>query len=165
MVRMQWWIRPGPRRACEIMKPSPSPASRLLTGTRTFSKRDLIDDASEVERRVASLKAVALDVEFHVVSSFTGEGLDGLRQLAADCRTIALLGASGVGKSTVVNALVGDTVQRTEAVREGDQRGRHTTTATSLVALPAEPIGSAGWLIDTPGVRAVSLWSSGHGIE
>lgn len=130
-----------------------------------LSKRDLIEDASEVERRVASLKAVAPDVEFHVVSSFTGEGLDGLRQLAAGCRTIALLGASGVGKSTVVNALVGDTVQRTEAVREGDQRGRHTTTATSLVALPAEPIGSAGWLIDTPGVRAVSLWSSGHGIE
>jgi ribosome biogenesis GTPase len=130
-----------------------------------LSKRDLVDDPAEIDRRLASLQSVAPGVEFHVVSSFTGEGLDALRRIASGYRTIALLGASGVGKSTVVNALVGDTVQRTEAVREGDQRGRHTTTATSLVALPAEPIGSAGWLIDTPGVRAVSLWSSGHGIE
>ena len=78
---------------------------------------------------------------------------------------MALLGASGVGKSTIINALVGDEVQSTAGVREHDQRGRHTTTAVQLVALPGEPIGEAGWLIDTPGVRAVSLWSSGTGIE
>jgi len=99
------------------------------------------------------------------VSGIRGDGLEALRERARGYRTIALLGASGVGKSTVVNALVGDVVQRTAEVREGDQRGRHTTTATNLVALPADPIGSAGWLVDTPGVRAVSLWSSGHGIE
>jgi ribosome biogenesis GTPase len=59
-----------------------------------------------------------------------------------------------------VNRLVGHEVQRTAAVREGDDRGRHTTVAAELVAVPG-----GGWLIDTPGVRAVSLWSSGQGIE
>lgn len=130
-----------------------------------LSKRDLLDDPVEEAARLESLRSVAPDVEFHVVSGIRGDGLDELRGYATGCRTIALLGASGVGKSTIVNALVGNTAQRTESVREGDQRGRHTTTASSLVALPAEPVGSAGWLIDTPGVRAVSLWSSGHGIE
>ena len=59
-----------------------------------------------------------------------------------------------------MNALVGNEVQRTADVREGDDRGRHTTVATELVHLP-----TGGWLIDTPGLRAVSLWSSGRGIE
>ena len=130
-----------------------------------LSKVDLLDDVHEVDVRVQAVRDVAPDVDVHVVSGTRGDGLDALRELAQGHRTIALLGASGVGKSTVVNALVGDVVQRTGEVREGDQRGRHTTTATNLVALPAEPVGSAGWLIDTPGVRAVSLWSSGHGIE
>jgi ribosome biogenesis GTPase / thiamine phosphate phosphatase len=71
-----------------------------------------------------------------------------------------MLGASGVGKSTLINALVGHAVQRTAEVREGDQRGRHTTVAAELVALP-----TGGWLLDTPGLRAVTLWTSGQGIE
>ena len=76
---------------------------------------------------------------------------------------MALLGASGVGKSTLINALVGGgDLLRTSEVRENDGRGRHTTTACELVRLPG---GEHGWLIDTPGVRAVSLWSSGTGIE
>jgi ribosome biogenesis GTPase len=65
-----------------------------------------------------------------------------------------------VGKSTIVNSLVGTQRQATSAVRAGDQRGRHTTVAAELVPLPG-----AGWLIDTPGVRALSLWLSGRGIE
>lgn len=130
-----------------------------------LSKRDLVDDESEIERRVTTVRSVAPGVDVHVVSGIRGDGLEVLRERARGYRTIALLGASGVGKSTIVNALVGNVAQRTADVREGDQRGRHTTTATTLVSLPAEPVGSAGWLIDTPGVRAVSLWSSGQGIE
>ena len=130
-----------------------------------LSKLDLMDNANEVERRVAALEAVAPGVDIHVVSGLHGTGVDGLRAYADGYRTVALLGASGVGKSTVVNTLVGGQVQHTAAVREGDQRGRHTTTAVQLVALPSDPVGAAGWLIDTPGVRAVSLWSSGTGIE
>ena len=79
---------------------------------------------------------------------------------AASNATIALLGASGVGKSTLVNSLVRHGRMITAEVREGDQRGRHTTTASELIRLV-----EGGWLIDTPGVRAVSLWSSGRGIE
>ena len=109
---------------------------------------------------MAAVEDVALGVPVLPVSSRTGEGLETIRSYAGDHYTMALLGSSGVGKSTLVNALVGREAQRTADVREGDQRGRHTTVAPELVALPG-----GGWLIDTPGLRAVSLWSSGHGIE
>jgi ribosome biogenesis GTPase len=95
-----------------------------------------------------------------VVSAVTQRGIDDVRDLAGDNGTLAFLGASGVGKSTLVNALLGTDAQATSAVRAGDQRGRHTTVATELL-----PMSGGGWLIDTPGVRAVSLWLSGDGIE
>ena len=122
-----------------------------------LTKRDLVDDpAASVE----SLHAAAPGVTILTASGISGEGVDALAAFAAGNATIALLGASGVGKSTLINALVGRGAQATAAVREGDGRGRHTTVATELVRLPG-----GGWLIDTPGVRAVSLWSSGRGIE
>ena len=120
-------------------------------------------DASPPPEAAASASAVAhiaLEVPVFVVSSRTGEGVEAIRRLLAGHRTLALLGASGVGKSTLVNRLVGREVQRTGTVREGDDRGRHTTSAAELV-----PVPGGGWLVDTPGLRAVSLWSSGHGIE
>lgn len=118
------------------------------------------DAAPQAGQAAAAVAHVALEVPVVVVSSRTGEGVDGIRDLLLGHRTLALLGASGVGKSTLVNRLVGRDVQRTGTVREGDDRGRHTTTAAELIAVPG-----GGWLIDTPGLRAVSLWSSGHGIE
>lgn len=130
-----------------------------------LTKLDLMNDQDEVDRRVQALEAVAPGVPVHVVSGVRRDGLEQLRHYGAGFRTVALLGASGVGKSTIVNALVGGDVQSTGEVRTGDQRGRHTTTAVQLVPLPSDPVGAAGWLIDTPGVRAVSLWSSGTGIE
>jgi ribosome biogenesis GTPase len=122
-----------------------------------LTKRDLVDDPAA---SVASLQAAAPDVTILTASGISGEGVESLAAFAANHATIALLGASGVGKSTLVNALVGLGTQATAAVREGDNRGRHTTVAVQLIALP-----TGGWLVDTPGVRAVSLWSSGHGIE
>ena len=125
-----------------------------------LSKLDLVDDPAVISNSVATLEEVALGVPVHAVSGITHVGLETLRSYAEHGRTIALLGASGVGKSTLINALVGVDVQHTNDVRFGDQRGRHTTTAAQLVSLP-----TGGWLLDTPGVRAVSLWLSGDGIE
>lgn len=116
--------------------------------------------SDEVETVLNALREVAVDVPIHVVSSVTGEGVDEIRAYTSEGITVAFLGASGVGKSTLVNALVGRERQRTADVREGDQRGRHTTVAAELVHL-----SGGGFLIDTPGLRAVSLWTSGSGIE
>jgi len=122
-----------------------------------LTKADTIDDPEPVR---AELAAVALGVPVLVVSGRARTGLDQVREFAAGNRTLAFLGASGVGKSTLVNALLDADVMDTGTVREGDQRGRHTTVAGQLLLLPGE-----GLLIDTPGVRAVSLWLSGEGIE
>jgi ribosome biogenesis GTPase len=122
-----------------------------------LTKTDL---AGDPEPARAELAAVALGVPVLLASGRRGTGLDAIRGHAAGNRTVAFLGASGVGKSTLVNALLEDDVMDTGEVREGDQRGRHTTVAAQLLRLPGE-----GWLIDTPGVRVVSLWLSGHGIE
>jgi ribosome biogenesis GTPase / thiamine phosphate phosphatase len=118
-----------------------------------LTKADATSDAEEVARYRSGVEDVALGVPVFVVSSRERTGLDALRAAASGAKTVALLGSSGVGKSTLVNALVGREIQRTAEVRDGDQRGRHTTVAAELVRLPG-----SGWLIDTPGLRAVSLW-------
>jgi ribosome biogenesis GTPase len=130
-----------------------------------LNKLDAVGDGVAVDTAVASVSEVALGVPVHAVSARTGEGVDVLRGYATGHRTVALLGSSGVGKSTLVNRLVGRDVQATSQVREGDQRGRHTTVAAELVPLDAADPAECGWLLDTPGVRAVSLWLSGRGIE
>jgi ribosome biogenesis GTPase len=122
-----------------------------------LTKADLVDDPGDARRDV---EQVALGVPVLVTSGRRGDGIDDLRAFAAGNRTLAFLGSSGTGKSTLVNALLGADVQATTEVRAGDQRGRHTTVAAQLLPLPDE-----GWLIDTPGVRALSLWLSGDGIE
>jgi ribosome biogenesis GTPase len=145
--------------------PSPRRLERELvlafdSGARpvvVLAKTDLVDDA---EAARDSLGSVTLGVPVILASGITGGGIDEIRECAAGNRTLVFLGASGVGKSTLVNALLGADRQATSNVRVGDQRGRHTTVAAELVPLPG-----TGWLIDTPGVRAVSLWLSGKGIE
>jgi ribosome biogenesis GTPase len=122
-----------------------------------LTKLDLVPDAEPTRRELAE---VALGAPVIVVSGLESIGLERIRELSVGNRTLAFLGASGVGKSTLVNALLDSDVMDTGAIREGDQRGRHTTIAAQLLRLPGE-----GWMIDTPGVRAVSLWLSGQGIE
>ena len=87
------------------------------------------------------------------------ETLDALRQHLGRGRTAALLGSSGVGKSSIANALIGDDVLRTREVRAADSRGRHTSSSRQLVLVP-----SGGILIDTPGMRELQLWDTGDAL-
>jgi ribosome biogenesis GTPase len=113
-----------------------------------LTKADLCAD---VAPRRAAVEAIALDLPLHVVSSYSGAGLDGLRAALGPGRTGVLLGSSGVGKSTLVNALAGRELQEVRATLE-DDRGVHTTTARQLLFLDG-----GGMLIDTPGMREVGL--------
>ncbi|WP_420433571.1 ribosome small subunit-dependent GTPase A [Candidatus Poriferisocius sp.] len=111
------------------------------------------------ERDAEKAAALAPGTKVLVTAALQGEGLDRLAALLEGNRTLALLGPSGVGKSTLINALVGTEVQATQQVRAGDGRGRHTTIARRLIALP-----SGGSIVDTPGIRAVGPWDAWEGL-
>jgi len=117
------------------------------------------DVCSDVEAALAAVEAVALGVPIHVVSNVTGEGVSDLMPYLGPGKTIALLGSSGVGKSSLVNSLVGREVQTVKEIRE-DGRGRHTTTHRELIALP-----HGGLVLDTPGMRELQLWEASDGIQ
>ena len=106
------------------------------------------------------LLRVAAGVPVHPISSLTGEGLGDLAPYFSAGQTCALIGSSGAGKSSLVNRLLGAKVQFVADVREGDDRGRHATTARSLHFLP-----TGGMLIDTPGMRELQLWDAPQGLD
>lgn len=118
------------------------------------------DVATDLAGSLAAVGAVAGSTPIHPVSAITGEGLDGLAPFLAPGRTVCLLGSSGVGKSTLANALLGEERQLVRAERADDSRGRHTTTARELFPLPGGAL-----LIDTPGLRSVGLWDDGAGLD
>ena len=119
-----------------------------------LTKADL---APDVPAAIAAAQAAAPGAEVVAVSSVTGAGFDELARHLAPGRTAVLLGSSGVGKSTLVNRLLGREALKTGAVRD-DGRGRHTTTHRELVRL-----ASGALLIDTPGMREMRLWTDGDG--
>lgn len=117
------------------------------------------DDAADPDRAVAEVRAAHPGLDVIVASVKEGIGLDELRAVIGT-RTVTLLGESGAGKSTIVNALVGDDTTRTGEVRERDAKGRHTTTTRELHLLP-----SGGVLIDTPGIRSVGLVADSDAVD
>jgi ribosome biogenesis GTPase / thiamine phosphate phosphatase len=123
-----------------------------------ITKSDMAS-AGMVAERIEAVKSIAEGVSVVVVSSTTGQGMEGLAPYLVPGRTVALLGLSGAGKSTLVNLLAGADILATGAVRS-DGRGRHTTTHRQLVVLPG-----GGLLIDTPGMRALSVVGAGEGVE
>jgi ribosome biogenesis GTPase / thiamine phosphate phosphatase len=122
-----------------------------------LTKADLCDD---VDSHRWEVEAVAIGVPVYAVSAPTGEGLEAVASHLGEGRTAALLGSSGVGKSTLVNVLAGDELLATKEVRAGDGRGRHTTTHRQLVVLP-----QGGVMLDTPGMRELQLWDADDGLS
>ncbi|HUR17133.1 MAG TPA: ribosome small subunit-dependent GTPase A [Candidatus Limnocylindrales bacterium] len=122
-----------------------------------LNKADLCED---IAARLADVAAIAPGVPIRVLSARDGTGIESLTPLLEPGKTIALLGSSGVGKSTIVNALLGWERQVTKDVREDDARGRHTTTSRELMVMP-----SGALLIDNPGIRSVGVWDADEGLD
>ena len=120
-----------------------------------LTKTDL---SEEVEKLVADVGPIAHGVPVLPISNKTGEGLDAVRNYIKPGETVALLGSSGVGKSTLVNTLAGDELLRVAEIRE-DGKGRHTTTHRQLIVLPG-----GGLVVDTPGMRELQLWDAEEGL-
>ena len=126
-----------------------------------LTKVDLARDPVEVAVAEAQLAEVAAGVPVVATSAISGEGLDAVRAFLGPGRTVALVGSSGVGKSTLANALLGEERLLVREIREDDARGRHTTVGRELVALP----DGDGLLLDTPGLRELGLWDDGTGLD
>lgn len=122
-----------------------------------LTKSDLVEDPSAA---VESVRAVASGAPVHAISNVSGEGLDVVRGYLEPGRTIALLGSSGVGKSTLVNRLAGHELLRTQEVRDFDDKGRHTTTHREIYRLP-----DGSLLLDTPGMRELGFWDAEEGFQ
>ncbi|AQQ52531.1 ribosome small subunit-dependent GTPase A [Planococcus lenghuensis] len=122
-----------------------------------LTKKDQCPDPTPY---IQEVETVAFGVPVHTVSSITGEGIASLQELLSAGKTGALLGSSGVGKSSLINALSGNEAMAVQDIRTDDSKGRHTTTHRELILLP-----DGGLLIDTPGMREFQLWDSSGGVS
>ena len=121
-----------------------------------LTKADLVDDYWD---HLTAVERVAAGVNAHVISAKTGRGLPRLNAYLLPGKTVVFLGSSGVGKSSLVNALAGQGIMAVSEIREEDSKGRHTTTRRQLLMLP-----SGAMVIDTPGMRELGMWEISQGL-
>ncbi len=118
-----------------------------------------VDICPDPPGKLSEVEAITLGVPVHLISARTGQGIAEVQSYLTRGKTAVLLGSSGAGKSTLINRLLGSDVQKTQAVREDDSHGRHTTTYRELITLPG-----GGCIIDSPGLREIQVWDAGTGI-
>ena len=121
-----------------------------------LTKIDLCDD---LQAKRFEIENVAVGVPVMEPSGLTGDGLQHIKQYLQKTKTVAFIGSSGVGKSTLINRLLGEECLKTNTIRK-DDKGRHTTTHRELFLIP-----DSGMVIDTPGMRELGMWKAGKGIE
>ncbi len=124
-----------------------------------LNKSDLCQDEAEISTHIAGAQDIAFSAPVLAVSAKAEKGIDALLAYCVEGQTIALIGTSGVGKSTIINKLLGFERQAVKAVRAHDDRGQHTTRHRELVLLP-----TGGLVLDTPGMRELQLWEADSGI-
>ena len=122
-----------------------------------LTKADLVEDYWDY---LTQVERVATGVNTHVVSAHTGYGLNRLNAYLQPGKTVVFLGSSGVGKSSLVNALAGEEIMSVSEIREDDSKGRHTTTHRQLIRLR-----SGVMIIDTPGMRELGMWDVSEGLS
>ncbi|MCL2226569.1 MAG: ribosome small subunit-dependent GTPase A [Oscillospiraceae bacterium] len=122
-----------------------------------LTKADLVADA---DMMVSQVKAIAQDIDVVPICALDGTGLDRIMEYLSPEKTVVFLGMSGVGKSSLLNALMGKEIMAVGDIREDDSRGRHTTTHRQLLMLP-----SGAMVVDTPGMRSIGMWGASDGLS